>query len=182
MIVIFNSNLFMRIFLSIAAIALFCSCSTTTIYMTRHAERQVSEDGVVTSATDPDLTAIGKKRADILKDSLHGKHLAVCFATQYKRTFQTAEPTAIDQRIPLRRYIADSSNRFIDSLIRTKNKNYLVVGHNTTVPIMLRHIGLHPSMDKIAENDYSNFFIITIHSFWGRKITLTEKKFGLVLN
>lgn len=170
----------MKIFFLIAVIASFCSCSTTTIYMTRHGERQVPEDGIVTSATDPDLNAAGKKRADILRDSLRNKHLSVCFATQYKRTFQTAEPTAIDQRIPMRRYFADSSNRFIDSLIKTKNKNYLVVGHNTTVPLMLRHIGLHPSMEKIAENDYSNFFVITIKRFLGRKITLVEKKFGPV--
>lgn len=168
----------MRTFIFIAVITLLYSCSTTTIYITRHGERQAAEDGTVTSASDPDLNVAGKKRADILRDSMHNKHLSVCFATQYKRTFQTAEPTAIDQRIPLRRYFADSSNRFIDSLIKTKNKNYLVVGHNTTVPIMLRHIGLHPSMEKIAENDYSNFFVVTIRRFLGRKITLVEKKYG----
>lgn len=170
----------MRTYFSIIVIFLLFSCSTTTIYMARHGERQVPSDGIVTAASDPDLNVAGKKRADILRDSLHNKRLSVCFATQYKRTFQTAEPTAIDQRIPLRRYFADSSNRFIDSLIRTKNKNYLVVGHNTTVPTMLRHIGLHPSMEKIQENDYSNFFVITVRSFLGRRISLVEKKFGAV--
>lgn len=168
----------MRTYILIAVTALFTSCSTTTIYMTRHAERQVSADGVVTNASDPDLTQDGRIRADALRDSLHNKHIAVAFATQYKRTFQTAEPTAIDQRITLRRYVADNSNQFIDSLIKIKNKNFLVVGHNTTVPIMLRHIGLKPSMEKITEDDYSNLFVITIKSFFSRKITLVQKKYG----
>src|ERR1700712_744224 len=111
----------MRTFFLIAAMAIFASCSTTTIYMTRHAERQVSADGVVTSASDPDLTPAGRMRADALRDSLYSKHLSACFATQYKRTFQTAEPTAIDHRVVLRRYVADNSEKFIDSLIKLKN-------------------------------------------------------------
>jgi broad specificity phosphatase PhoE len=146
--------------------------------MTRHAERQVSPDGIVTSASDPDLTPAGRLRADALRDSLHDKHIAVAFATQYKRTFQTAEPTAIDQHISLRRYIADDSEKFIDSLIKIKNKNFLVVGHNTTVPAMLRHIGLHPTMEKIAEDDYSNLFVVTIKSFFSKKITMVQKRYG----
>lgn len=168
----------MRTFFLIAAFGIFASCSTTTIYMARHAERQTSPDGVVTSASDPDLTAAGRTRADALRDSLHNKNIAVAFATQYKRTFQTAEPTAIDQRISLRRYIADDSNKFIDSLIKSKNKNFLVIGHNTTVPAMLRHIGLHPTMEKIAEDDYSNLFVVTVKSFLGRKITMVQKRYG----
>lgn len=168
----------MRTFFLIAAMAIFASCSTTTIYMARHAERQVSADGIVTNASDPDLTPGGRMRANALSDTLHNKHLNTCFATQYKRTFQTAEPTAIDQRIPLRRYVADDSDKFIDSLIKIKNKNFLVVGHNTTVPAMLRHIGLNPGMEKIPEDDYSNLFIVTIKSFFSRKITLVQKRYG----
>ncbi len=112
----------MRTFFLLAVATMFASCSTTTIYMTRHAERQVSADGIVTSASDPDLTPAGRMRADALRDSLHNKHIAVAFATQYKRTFQTAEPTAIDQHISLRRYVADDSNQFIDSLIKAKKQ------------------------------------------------------------
>jgi phosphohistidine phosphatase SixA len=168
----------MRSFFLLAAMAIFASCSTTTIYMTRHAERQAPADGIVTSASDPDLTPAGRLRADALRDSLHNKHIAMAFATQYKRTFQTAEPTVIDQHIALHRYIADDSNQFIDSLIKVKNKNFLVVGHNTTVPVMLKHIGLNPGMEKIAEDDYSNLFVVTIKRGLGKKVTLVKKRYG----
>lgn len=168
----------MRTFFLVAALVVFTSCSTTTIYMTRHAERQISADGVVTSASDPDLTPAGRLRADALRDSLFSKRLNTCFATQYKRTFQTAEPTAINHRISLRRYIADDSDKFIDSLIKLKNKSFLVVGHNTTVPAMLRHIGLDPGMEKIAEDDYSNLFVVTVKSFFNKKITMVHKRYG----
>ncbi len=166
----------MKIAFLFAMAAVFSSC-TSTIYVVRHAEK-AANDG--TMASDPDLSNAGQQRAVALKDSLAGKKLNNIYATQYKRTLQTTQPTASAQNIAVYRYNTSASDSLIEALSSKKNKKSLVVGHSNSVPAMLRKIGLNPSMQQIPENDYDNFFIVKISWFLGRSIRLTESKYGTV--
>ena len=150
---------------------LLTACSTSKIYVVRHAEKGSTGAG-------PGLTPEGKERAIALKDLLHSDSLNGAFATQYERTFLTAEPTAIDQRITLRRYQANAGNALLDSLSHIKKKDFLVVGHSNTVLTMLQSIGLHPSMSEIPDTDYDNLFVVTVKWFWGRHVKLQERTYG----
>ena len=100
------------------------------------------------------------------------------YATQYKRTLQTAEPTSILKLTPIKRYDAAAGENLIDSLAHLKNKGYLVVGHSNTLPAMLLKLGLNPSMQEVPDNDYDNLFIVRIKWLVGRNIKLTEKTYG----
>src|SRR5690242_10314535 len=58
------------------------------VYVVRHAE-------VGSTATDPSLDATGQARAQALATRLGGAGITSVFASQYKRTQETAMPTAM---------------------------------------------------------------------------------------
>src|SRR5687767_7346778 len=62
--------------------------NATVVYVVRHAEKATN------SPTDPDLSAAGQLRAVALKDTLSKVILSAIYTTNYKRTQQTATPTA----------------------------------------------------------------------------------------
>lgn len=169
----------MKKFLSIAMLmALLQSCSST-IYVVRHAEKQ-SADGNTMMGNDPNLSADGKKRAEALATFLATKKVSAIYATPYKRTQQTAAPTASLKALSVKTYNPNQGNQLIDSLARQKSKGFLIVGHSNTAPALLRHLGLTPSMQDIPENDFDNLFIVRIKWFFGRKIRLEESTYGAV--
>ena len=152
-------------------VACLCSCSTT-IYLVRHGEK-------VDNSVDPNLSDLGAARAVALKDTLANAGLKDIYATQYKRTFQTAKPTADAKNIVIKRYNTLVSDSLITALSNKKGSNFLVVGHSNTVPDMLRKIGLSPSMQMIPDNDYDNLFIVNITWFFKKKMKLTQKTYGV---
>ena len=160
-------------FIASCVLFLLSSCSTT-IYLVRHAEKQSSTGTMMSN--DPDLTMEGRIRADVLADTLTGKKISGVYSTNYKRTHQTAAPTAMIKMREIQVY--SDGNKLLDSLITRKKKGYLVVGHSNTIPAMLKHIGLTPSIETIPEDDYDNLFVVKIHWAFGRSMKLTEKTYG----
>ncbi len=66
-----------------------------TVFLVRHAERADSSPGTSpTMAADPDLSAAGRARADHLAEALKDAKITAIFATEFKRTQQTAAPLA----------------------------------------------------------------------------------------
>jgi broad specificity phosphatase PhoE len=82
--------------------------------------------------------------------------------------------------LPVTTYAPNGGDALLDSLIKQKNRRFLVVGHSNTIPAMLRHIGLTPSMENIPDNDYDNLFVVKLKWGLGRKISLKEKTYGKV--
>jgi phosphohistidine phosphatase SixA len=166
-----------RILVAISALFILLSaCSTTTLYVVRHAEKAAPNN---TMNTDVDLSPAGQARARTLRDSLKERTLGALFATQYKRTYQTLEPLAQAKNMTIVRYQAASYNTLIDSLARIKGKAFTIAGHSNTVPGMLRHIGLQPSMQEIPDSIYNLLFVVSIVWKNGqRQLTLTEKTYG----
>jgi broad specificity phosphatase PhoE len=164
----------MKNYLPILCLLFLLSSCSTSIYLVRHAEKQTSTGNMM--GNDPDLTLEGRIRADILADTLTGKKISGVYSTNYQRTRHTAAPTAMIKITDVKIY--SDGNKLLDSLITRKKKGYLVVGHSNTIPAMLKHIGLQPSMEDIPENDYDNLFVVRIHWAFGRTIKLTEKTYG----
>ena len=78
----------MRIFtLFVFLIAVSTACSTTTVYIVRHAEK-------VNETDTTDLTPGGYVRAAALAETLADKGIDSIFSTPYYRTRQTAQPLA----------------------------------------------------------------------------------------
>lgn len=152
----------------VAAIALlvFGACAAsphqpavapTTIYAVRHAER----DG---PSRDPALAdPAGTDRARLLARELSREPLAAVFASEYRRTRDTAAPTAAAHHLTV-----DSSFRAGDEaalarhiLDRYAGRSVLVVGHSNTVPSLLRELGA-PGDWSLSEKTYDRLFVVTV--------------------
>jgi phosphohistidine phosphatase SixA len=147
-------------------VVLLTGCSTTTtIYLVRHAEKQVQDPNNMMQSNDVLLSDSGHLRARVLRDSMQSKALKGIFATTIRRTQQTVEPTATSKGLPVIQYAATqpAADALVDSLAAIKGKKFLVAGHSNTVPAMVRHLGLPCSFTGyIPEKDYDNLFIITV--------------------
>jgi phosphohistidine phosphatase SixA len=164
----------------ILLVSLWACSPTTTIYLVRHAEKQVQDPNVMMLPNDVELSAAGHARARVLKDSLHGKKLNGVYATTIRRTQQTVEPTAHAKGLIVIPYAATqpAANALIDSLVSIKGKTFAVAGHSNTVPAMVRHLGLPCSFSgNIPDDDYDNYFIITVKK--GVK-TVRETTYGAI--
>jgi broad specificity phosphatase PhoE len=161
-----------------AVVFMQASCSST-IYVVRHKEKESAGNNNM-MVNDPNLSTDGLQRANALAAALAKDKINGIFATPYKRTKQTAEPVAVANKIFVTIYNPKQGNKLIDSLALQKGKRYLVVGHSNTVPGMLRHLQLQPSVEEIPENDFDNLFIIRIKWFLGRHLKLQELHYGEV--
>ena len=168
----------MKIFLPIVVLALALTSCSSTIYVVRHAEKEAPSGTNTMMANDPNLSAQGLQRANALADLLARKKISAVYATPYKRTQQTVQPTATAKALAVTTYPPKTGNQLIDSLAHKKDKSFLIVGHSNTVPSLLRHLGLKPSMQDIPESDFSYLFTVRIKWFFGRKMRLEEKRYG----
>lgn len=130
---------------------------TTTIFLVRHAEKV--KDG----SKDPELTFEGKQRAIELKNILAKVKLEAVYSTNYKRTRNTAMPTAEEQGLKVKLYNPMDSGKFLDGLLKKhKGGNILIVGHSNTIPALVNSLLGAQKYEALADSDYSNLFIVTI--------------------
>lgn len=168
----------MRIFNILATVSVFMllqSCSTGhKIYVVRHAEKAAQP------TRDPDLTEVGKQRAESLARLLSSRDIASIYSTDTRRTRQTAEPLSREKGIPVQLYSNDTTQRFLYHLL-DREQSALVVGHSNTVISMLKELGLKPTITEIPDNDYDNLFIVIQRNRNGRagyRLQLKERRYG----
>lgn len=96
----------------------------------RHAEKTSDTE------RDPDLSAAGEQRARQLAGLLANQDLVAVYATEYKRTQQTARPGADAYRVPVTVYEAKSPATEFAARLKAAHPRgtVLVVGHSNTVP------------------------------------------------
>lgn len=132
------------------------AAGTTTVFVVRHAERASETD------RDPDLSAAGQARAAALAETLADAGVVGVFATEYRRTQQTAAPLAARLGVPVQRYDgADPA-----SIARTVRDRYsgvpvLLVGHSNTVRSLVRALGGTADGD-LASHEYDDLYIVLI--------------------
>jgi broad specificity phosphatase PhoE len=148
------------------------ACSTTTVYVVRHAEK-VSE----TDSTD--LSPAGFRRATALADKLGNESIDSIFTTPYRRTRQTAEPLAKRLAIPMRDYPAKPISAITQRINTIKGKTVLVVGHSNTILEIVKGLDAQPSLTKIGSDDFDNLFQVRIKGKpFGTSVKLTELTYG----
>jgi broad specificity phosphatase PhoE len=127
------------------------------VFVVRHAER--ADAGMAAPANDPELSAAGKARAAKLAAMLSEAGVAAIFATEFKRTQDTAKPLAAKLGLKVQSIAASNP---ADTLAAVKKGHkaevVLIVGHSNTVPAILKGFG-GPNV-TIGDNDYDNLFII----------------------
>ena len=154
------------------ATCLSTACSTTTVYIVRHAEKVDETDST-------DLSPAGRQRAVALADALVGRGIDSIFTTPYRRTRQTAQPLA--QRIGIRPvdYVARPNDGIVNRVGRIRGKTVLVVGHSNTILEIAKGLGTRPTLTTIASGDYDNLLRVRIRrGLLDKSVRLTERTYG----
>ena len=148
-----------RLLLAASILALAaCGSASTTVLLVRHAEKGAGRD--------PDLTGEGQRRALALVQHARDANVAAAFHTQFKRTAQTVRPAAEHLGIPLVQveYTPGKEDEHADAVIANMRKHFpgrtvLVAGHTTTVPVIMRKLGVTTARE-IPETEYGTLFVV----------------------
>ena len=133
------------------------SSGITTYYLIRHAEKDRSNP----SERDAHLTKSGLQRAEQWSTILQNTTFDAVYATDYKRTKETAQPTALKNKLDVRIYNANSYYDK-DFEMATKGKTVLVVGHSDTIPHFVNAIIGTQKYDDIDDGNNGNLYIVTL--------------------
>ena len=126
-----------------------------SVYFVRHFEKVTPADKQVDR--DPSLTTVGERRALNLAGLLAQQPLKAIYSTQYKRTMQTALPTALAHNLTVTHYDPRKLEPFA-TLLATLGHDALVVGHSNTTPYLVNV--LTGQNISLSESDYGNVFVI----------------------
>ncbi len=123
------------------------------VFIVRHVEKANSSD-------DPDISEAGHARAEALARLLKDAGITAIYATEFKRTQQTAAPLAKALGLKVTVIRADEKKRLVSAL-RKKSANVLVVGHTNTVPDIIKALQVSTPV-SIAETEYDNLFVVIL--------------------
>jgi broad specificity phosphatase PhoE len=140
--------------LSILLLLAASADAAPVIFIVRHAEKASTGD------KDPDLSPEGQKRADVLAEILKDSQIRSVFVTEFKRTQQTAAPTARMAHVSPTVMSANDFGTLVEKL-RALNGNALVVGHGNTIPELLKALGIATPV-SIPEDDYTEIFAVLV--------------------
>jgi broad specificity phosphatase PhoE len=144
--------------------------AVATFYLVRHAEK--TDDG----SKDPALSEAGKTRAQALARQLRGAPLKAVYATDYRRTQATAQPTA--QAHALKVTVYNPKLPAASAAMRLRQLHAsgaaLVVGHSNTVPELAAAL-CGCKVTPMAEDDYGRLLVVRIDRAGRAK--LAEERF-----
>ena len=127
----------------------------TVFIVVRHAEK-ASDD-----PRDPSLSPAGLQRAQRLAELLEGTPLTAAYATEYRRTQQTAQPAVAAHGLTPAPYAASQPAAEFTGMLRQAHPRgaVLVVGHSNTVPGIVSAL-CGCDVDPIGDDDYGNLYRI----------------------
>lgn len=143
------------------------------VWLVRHAERA---DAGMDDQPDPELSEIGRARAQELARLLGDAGITSIHSTPYRRTMQTARPLADALGLDVDEYDprpGDAMQAFLAQL-RTPGR-HVVVGHSNTTPAMVERLGGDP-VSAIATEEYDRIYVLHIGA--DGSVTSTLLRFG----
>lgn len=151
----------MKNLIYIFAVILFLGSCTSqnnpkTIYIVRHAEKQLVED------PDPELLQVGQVRAKKLAQILENQEIMHVFSTNYKRTRMTVQPTAEQAGLEIQSYDPSNQDALVEQL-RSLEGNILVVGHSNTVSQLANYfVGEGEKYEDLKEIEYDFIYEVRL--------------------
>jgi len=124
------------------------------IFVVRHGEK------ASTGGNDPDLSLQGQKRAEALARILKDSEITSVFVTEFKRTHETAAPTAKAAHASPIEISAKDAGALVEKL-RALKGNALVVGHGNTIPDLLKALWIATPVN-IPDDDYAEIFVVLV--------------------
>lgn len=144
--------------------------SPKTIYIVRHAEKQLE-------GKDPELAYVGGVRAKKLAQILEKESIKRVFSTDFKRTRNTAQPTAAGAGVTVAYYDPKNQEAFVADL-RASEGNVLVVGHSNTVSQLANaFVGEGEKFADLTDLEYDFIYVITLDKKGAKVVRKTYKDF-----
>lgn len=126
----------------------------STIYLVRHAEKA--------AGSDPGLTPAGQQRAEWLADYFEGNEVRVVYTTPYRRTRETAQPTAQLLGLEPVEYDPRDLQAFAKQLIEN-GETSVVAGHSNTTPALVNALLGQERFYPLQDFQYDFIFRVTLH-------------------
>ena len=124
------------------------------VVIVRHAEKAAS------GGNDPDLAPAGRARADALARMLKDSGVTTVFASEFKRSQETAAPTAKSTGVAPTIVPAKDIAALVSKLHQLKG-NALVVAHSDTIPNIAKALGIDTPI-QIPDDDYTELLVVTL--------------------
>lgn len=125
---------------------------TTNIYLIRHAEK-------ADNSINPDLSQAGLQRAQHWNDIFSAVKFDAVYSTNYKRTEQTATPTATSQKISISHY--EPKDLTVEKIKAHSGQTILIVGHSNTIPDLVNQLIGQNKYPMMEETEFGNLYLIT---------------------
>lgn len=145
----------------VAALALPITgwCQPAQVFVVRHAEKAEEPKD------DPAISAEGVARAEALAQVLAASQIRSILTTQYRRTQETAAPTArrfglSPKVVVIKRGEAEAHIAEMVAEIRKSAGPTLVVGHSNTVSGIVAALSSSKPL-KLCETTFANLFVLT---------------------
>ncbi len=133
--------------------------STKTIVLVRHAEKAV----VPPTEADPPLSPEGQERAQRLMKAVARKYKPhEIFATNYKRTRLTVEPTALKRGKTIQTYDPSKHADLVAKIMASKTDHYLIAGHSNTIPPLANLLAKKEIFRNLLEVEFGVFWVIRL--------------------
>ncbi len=161
--------------------SLAAACATTppsgaasaplAFIVVRHAEKATDDP------QDPSLSPAGLARADGLAERLRDVPLAAVYATEFRRTRQTAQPAASANGLPVDAYFARGPADEVAAQWKQRHRagTVLVVGHSNTVPGLVAAL-CGCTAAPMDDTEYDRLSIVRIDS--DGRATLEVQRYG----
>ena len=144
----------LAVILSISLLVAAAAGAAPVIFVVRHAEKATAGND------DPDLSVAGRKRADALARILKDSQITAVFVTEFKRTRETAAPTAnAAQVVPT--VVSANDTAALVAKLRASKGNALVVGHGNTIPNLMKALGIETPI-TIPDDNYTEILVVSL--------------------
>ncbi|MES2875809.1 MAG: histidine phosphatase family protein [Bacteroidota bacterium] len=165
-------RIFMFFVLLMTAFTAFSTQAQTTVWIVRHAEKDMKNP----SDKDPALSLDGQDRAKDLASLLLPQRILAVYSTPFKRTMQTVEPTAYGHGVKVQTYDpADPAALAATVLRQHKGGSVVIVGHSNTVLELVEAFGIKRPIPALNDDDYNYLFAITVQ---GNSTQLQMSQYG----
>jgi broad specificity phosphatase PhoE len=134
-----------------------------TIYLVRHAEKQLVGD-------DPELSVAGTVRAKKLAQILDARDIRHILSTNTIRTKATAQPLATANGLEIEIYDAKEHDALVKEL-RSREGNILVVGHSNTIHHVANYFfGEGEKYPELTDIEYDFIFEVKLDDEGGSSV------------
>lgn len=147
------------VFFILFPLLLFSQKKVTTVYLVRHAEKEILQS----DNKNPNLSQEGILRSEKLAQLLKNKKINQIYSTDFLRTLQTAQPlsTLINKKPII--YNPKNLETLANTILQNnKGEKVLIIGHSNTLIPLIKAFGGNINLEEIKENEYFYLFKLKV--------------------